>query len=206
MSSTNRHVLGMVGCYQCRSLNVGRFTFMGANQDAVAVGQQYGFSGGACMTYAATEAAQASAWSSAAAQVSRARCGESEDFSTMERAACTRNEEAKAKADAKSCGGGMIGAKPVGFGFGAAPAFGTAAAPAAGAFGAPAPNAFGARAGAGGVGQPGAKVEAAAKTSTSKASSSAGGGLKADRAVPAADSYTVLGDWDAKLMSVRAWY
>ena len=47
------------------------------------------------------------------------------------------------------------------------------------------------------------KAKAAAKASTSKAPSSAGGGLKTDREVPAADGYTVLDDWDAKLMQTN---
>lgn len=65
-----------------------KFTFMGANQDAIAVGQSYGFSGGSCVTYAATGRTQTSAWHSASAQVTRTRCGESEDFSMEERFAC----------------------------------------------------------------------------------------------------------------------
>jgi hypothetical protein len=65
-----------------------KFTFMGANQDAIAVGQTYGFSGGSCMTYAATGQTQTSAWRSASAQVSRTRCSDSEDFTMLERAQC----------------------------------------------------------------------------------------------------------------------
>jgi len=65
-----------------------KFTFMGANQDAIAVGQSYGLSGGSCMTYAATGRTQSNAWHSAAAQVSRTRCGAGEEFTMMERDSC----------------------------------------------------------------------------------------------------------------------
>merc|ERR1711998_781288 len=48
-----------------------KFTFMGANQDAISVGTSIGLRAETCMTYAARGPQQTAAWSSAAAFVSR---------------------------------------------------------------------------------------------------------------------------------------
>jgi hypothetical protein len=50
-----------------------KITLMGANQDAVFVGQSLGVDRGSCVTYAATGASQRAVWQATSAKVSRER-------------------------------------------------------------------------------------------------------------------------------------
>ena len=66
-----------------RALNW-RFTFMGANQDAIAAGESLGMARGSCATYAATGRAQTQLWTHTASKISRERCGGSSDYMQSE--------------------------------------------------------------------------------------------------------------------------
>ena len=63
-----------------------KITFMGANQDAIAVGESFGVDGGSCITYAATGEKQKAVWQATAAKVSRERFSSDPScFSAQER-------------------------------------------------------------------------------------------------------------------------
>ena len=62
-----------------------KITFMGANQDAIAVGESFGVDGGSCITYAATGEKQKAVWQATAAKVSRERfSSDPSSFSALE--------------------------------------------------------------------------------------------------------------------------
>ena len=62
-----------------------RFTFMGANQDAVAVGESYGVDRGSCATYDAAPEKQRAVWKASAGKGARERLtGRPSSFTPME--------------------------------------------------------------------------------------------------------------------------
>jgi uncharacterized protein YegL len=66
-----------------------KITFMGANQDAIAVGQSFGVDKGSCVTYAATGEKQRAVWQATSAKVSRERYScHSSSYSEVERGEC----------------------------------------------------------------------------------------------------------------------
>ena len=63
-----------------------KITFMGANQDAIAVGQSFGVDRGSCVTYDATPEKQRAVWEATSAKVSRERyTSHSSSYSAQER-------------------------------------------------------------------------------------------------------------------------
>ena len=66
-----------------------KITFMGANQDAIAVGQSFGVDRGSCVTYAATPEKQRAVWEATSAKVSRERyTSHSSSYSAQELNRC----------------------------------------------------------------------------------------------------------------------
>jgi len=66
-----------------------KITFMGANQDAIAVGQSLGVEMGSCVTYAATGEKQRAVWQATSAKVSRERHScHSSSYSAEELGSC----------------------------------------------------------------------------------------------------------------------
>jgi hypothetical protein len=66
-----------------------KITFMGANQDAIAVGQSFGVDKESCVTYAATGEKQRAVWQATSAKVSRERhTNHASSYSAQERYRC----------------------------------------------------------------------------------------------------------------------
>jgi Mg-chelatase subunit ChlD len=67
-----------------------KITFMGANQDAIAVGESFGVDRGSCVTYTATPEKQRAVWQATSAKVSRERfSNHASPYSAAEVASCT---------------------------------------------------------------------------------------------------------------------